>query len=240
MKTNKKGTKKGINQEVINTPPTPPTEGIGQEVIDNVQGPTTGNEPTPLPAPAQAAVTITDAIELLMSIMEQAPGGALTVSNEVGTQINIAIPKPKPQSFDQKSASGGQMVADFPRAATINPQDLMILLQDNVDKVVPFQVLSNAMQAGMSKGITLEYDQNLDIPIADRTFKIALHSRFGGGSSTVPEDGNYFTVARFKHKYAEITQEQQLLLTFNNTLYARIIGASGTGVAWVKIGSLKF
>ena len=96
------------------------------------------------------------------------------------------------------------------------------------------------MQAGMSKGITLEYDQNLDIPIADRTFKIALHSRFGGGSSTVPEDGNYFTVARFKHKYAEITQEQQLLLTFNNTLYARIIGASGTGVAWVKIGSLKF
>ena len=45
MKTNKKATKKGINQEVINTLPTPPTEGVNQEVIDNVQGPPTGNVP---------------------------------------------------------------------------------------------------------------------------------------------------------------------------------------------------
>jgi hypothetical protein len=143
MKTNKKATKKGINQEVINTLPTPPTEGVNQEVIDNVQGPPTGNVP---PAEPGDQLTVVEMMEFLMDAIQQLAGGALIGIKEDGTQLTIPVPKAKPKKLaEPMSASGGQVVGDFPRASTINPEDLLILLQKGMDKVIPFQVLSNAV-----------------------------------------------------------------------------------------------
>ena len=87
-----------------NVVPRTTQEGVNQEVIDNVQGPTTGNEPTPLPA-TTPTVSITDALELLMSIMEQAPGGSIQVCNEEGAQLNIAIPKALPRNLAEPMAA---------------------------------------------------------------------------------------------------------------------------------------
>ena len=142
MKTNKKAAKKGVNQEVINTQPTPPTqvkEGIGQDVINNVPTPPTAATPT---------VSVADAMQFLMTIMQQGAGGEIIVRKE-GAEISIPVPKnikPKNLAKPMVAPTDGVNVASFTRVTTANPADVFPFLQGSQERLITFQNLSNQIK----------------------------------------------------------------------------------------------
>ena len=198
-------------------------EGVNQEVIDNVQGLPPGSVP---PSPA-AQFTVVEMMQFMMNMMQVFAGGSITGFTKDG--VAESFPVPVPEAATTKDAlmgvepfatpTDGQMVADFPRATTLNLQDLMIVLQAGVDKVVPFQVLSNAI-------------------LEDSYFKIRAISDINKGTQSgtaslspstlnTPEPNEYW-VARIYNTGTYILQELRAL----NKGYTATRRSTDSGKAW--------
>ena len=88
----------------------------------------------------------------------------------------------------------------------------------------------------LASGFPIARDQNLDIVMPVNTFKVATHSHFSEGSTTLPVNaGNELIVLRISHDFTSKTIEHQFIHTYANDLYTRVISESAIG-DWKKIG----
>ena len=124
-------------------------DGIGQEVIENVQGPATGSVPSTAPV---ASITMVEMMQFLMDTMQLLAGGSIKGCTKDGVEVNIPIPEAattKDNLIGVNAASaptGGVVVSDFQRAKTINLQDLFPFIQNGNERLTTFQDLSNAIK----------------------------------------------------------------------------------------------